>query len=184
MLAVWFLCGVLYYWAASEALFGPSSPRVFSNPELAHCRPSAPDVSIYRKSDGSSEIKRRVGNWWLCPELPSEYASFSPFVYSLDLILPVVSLGQAKDWGPITPSTDPGNGTRSIFESMFFDFLTILPDIFGLRIGGSLPTNPTDWRDCMAFFVRFVTWFENLFGWVASLLMVAVLSGLVKKDGK
>jgi hypothetical protein len=34
----------------------------------------------------------------------------------------------------------------------------------------------------MGFFVRFITWFENLFGWVASLLMVATLSGLVKKD--
>ena len=34
----------------------------------------------------------------------------------------------------------------------------------------------------MGLWVRFVTWFENLFGWVASLIMVATLSGLEKKD--
>jgi hypothetical protein len=34
----------------------------------------------------------------------------------------------------------------------------------------------------MGLLIRIVTWLENLFGWAASLLMVATLSGLVKKD--
>jgi hypothetical protein len=110
MCAVWVVCGVFYYWAASEALFGPSNPLVFSNPNLAHCAPDGPKDTFLKKP--------KIGNWWLCPELPGEYTSFSPFVYSLDLILPVVSLGQAKDWGPITPSADRDNGTRPIAVSM------------------------------------------------------------------
>jgi hypothetical protein len=44
------------------------------------------------------------------------------------------------------------------------------------------PHSSLTWRDNMGFVVRFVTWLENLFGWGASLLMVATLSGLVKKD--
>jgi hypothetical protein len=38
------------------------------------------------------------------------------------------------------------------------------------------------WRNDMGLLVRFITWFENLFGWAASLIMVATLSGLVKND--
>jgi hypothetical protein len=38
------------------------------------------------------------------------------------------------------------------------------------------------WRDYWGLWLRFLTWFENLFGWAASLLFVAVLSGLAKKD--
>ncbi len=35
----------------------------------------------------------------------------------------------------------------------------------------------------MASFIRFLLWFEILFGWVVSLLFVAILSGLIKKAG-
>jgi hypothetical protein len=155
----------------------------FNDEKLAHCAPNAPDVSILYKPDGSREEKQKVGNWWWCKDLPGEYTSFSPFTYSLDLILPVVSLGQEKDWRPITPSADKRNGTLPIVDSIIKDAL----DMFNLPIlfpdGRILDKNGlSEWREHMGLWVRFVTWFENLFGWVASLIMVATLSGLVKKD--
>ncbi len=149
MFWIWLGCGIFYYWGASEALFGPSDPRIFNDQQLAHCRPDAPEFSEFQKPDGSLEKKKKFGNWSSCPDLPHEYTSFSPLVYSLDLILPVVSLGQVKDWRSLT---------------------------------GGLPTGPSAYRDHMGLLIRTVTWLENLFGWAASLLMVATLSGLVKKD--
>jgi hypothetical protein len=79
---VWLGCALIYYWAAGAGLMGPANPLVFDNPKYQHCR----------------------ANWFLCEDTPGEYTSFNAFAYSLDLILPVVRLGQTHDWGPITPS--------------------------------------------------------------------------------
>lgn len=175
MVGTWFVCGLLYYLAAHEALFGPSDPSVFHELNLAHCRPDAPVIS--------TTGKRKVGNWWWCPELPREYTSFSPFLYSLDLILPVVNLGQAQNWRPITRSADPDNRTRS----QPISFLLDLRDVVFLNLPLPIWTdwgraNPWSRHDAWGYAVRLLTWLENLFGWAASLLMVATLSDLIKKD--
>ena len=41
--------------------------------------------------------------------------------------------------------------------------------------------NGSDWNWSRAI-MRFYMWFEILFGWAASLLLVAVLGNLVKRD--
>ncbi|WP_200224064.1 hypothetical protein [Rhodoferax fermentans] len=91
-------------------------------------------------------------NWYLCKTLPEEYTGFSPLAYSLDVLLPLVNLQQETDWAPLIP-TPKGSWYQELFAHWTFNH-----------------------------FVRFVVWFEILFGWVASLLLVAVVSGLTKRS--
>jgi sRNA-binding regulator protein Hfq len=91
-------------------------------------------------------------NWYLCNALPEEYTGFSPLTYSLDVLLPLVNLQQEQDWAPLIPTPKD----------------TWHQELFG------------NWS--FKHFVRVVVWFEILFGWVASLLLVAVVSGLTKRS--
>lgn len=91
-------------------------------------------------------------NWYLCEALPEEYTGFSPLAYSLDVLLPLVNLQQEQDWAALIP-TPKGSWYQELFGNWSFKH-----------------------------FVRLVIWFEILFGWVASLLLVAVVSGLTKRS--
>ncbi len=83
--------------------------------------------------------------WVRCPDMPPEYTSFDPLLYSLDLILPLVDLQQDSDWAPVITNSK----------------------------GMALP---------LGWWARSLMWFEILFGWMASLTLVAVLGRLVDKD--
>jgi hypothetical protein len=97
-IALWLGLGVFYGYVADQGGFGPSNPLIFQNPAYEHCRPDAPD----KPSNG----KAKIGNWIKCPELPSEYTTFSALAYSADLILPVAKLSQNSDWSPLTSGDD------------------------------------------------------------------------------
>ncbi|MDA8520886.1 hypothetical protein [Acidovorax sp. NCPPB 4044] len=99
-----------------------------------------------------SAYKSCTPNWYLCSALPGEYTGFSPLAYSLDVLLPFVNLQQEQDWAPKTPT--PLNDWPS--------------ELF------------THWS--LEHVVRLAMWFEILFGWVASLLLAAVVSGLTKRQ--
>jgi len=92
-----------------------------------------------------------AGNWYLCEKLPEEYSGFSPLAYSLDVILPLVDLQQETSWAPLI--TTP---KAAWYQELFSIF---------------------DWKH----FTRLLLWFEILFGWLSSLLLVAVVSGLTKR---
>lgn len=110
MLAVWLLCGVFYWNAArygdnGNGVFAPSNPLVFQNPEYAACVPAslAAKLEGYKLGCGLPSVQG-AGNWYLCKDLREEYTGFSPFAYSLDLILPLVDLQQEHDWAPMIPT--------------------------------------------------------------------------------
>lgn len=168
----WLGFALFYHLMAGQGVFGPSNPLVFDNPKYAHCRPDAPEVSATGKP--------RVGNWVWCADAPGEYAAFSPLAYSLDLILPVVTLGQANEWGPITPASAPDMPGLQRFGNLMFDILKIGDP----RTWDWLqnPDDPAKWREFLGLVTRFAVWMEILIGWLFSGLMVAVLSGLAKKD--
>ena len=135
MVAVWLFCAVAYWWLAlpPHNALGPTDPLVFQNPAYAACTSAC------------------MGNWFLCPPLPAEYTTFSPLAYSLDLLLPLVDLGQEKNWGPLVPTPERH------FCVELFSF------------------SPAHW-------VRLLNWFEVLYGWVASLLFVAIVSGMSRRS--
>ena len=169
---VWLGFALIYHLMAGQGVFGPSNPLVFDNPKYAHCRPDAPEVSATGKP--------RVGNWVWCADSPGEYAAFSPMAYSLDLILPVISLGQANEWGPITPASAPDRRELQRFGNLMFDILKIGDPRTWEWLQN--PDDPAKWREFLGLLTRFLVWFEILVGWVFSGLLVAVLSGLAKKD--
>ncbi len=127
MVGVWLVCSAVYWTAALQGAMGPSNPLAF------------------QKYDSCTS------NWYLCPELPEEYTGFSPLMYSLDVLLPVVNLQQEQDWAPLIPTP----------KAVWYE------ELLG------------HWTS--KHVVRLFVWFEILFGWVASLLLVAVLSGLTKR---
>ena len=135
MALVWFLCS-LAYWAAADryAAIGPANPVITS----AALYPDAEKLCGHGNEPGKAR-------WTECPGVPDEYSTFQPFIYSLDLILPLVDLQQERDWAPIAEGPTGHD---------------LLP--------GAL--------------ARWLMWFEILFGWAMSLMLVAVLGRLVDKD--
>ncbi len=137
-LTVWFTCMLFYQNASDMGVMAPANPRIYEASEYQHCRPRAGSDVHWNHSNCSS---------------PHEYTTFSPLLYSLDLILPLVDLQQDKDWSPMVTraaTSDPAGAS----ETFHFGHV-----------------------------VRVIVWFEILFGWIVSLLFVAILSGLVKKAG-
>ncbi len=158
MLTVWLLCAG-FYWALAQPPFNaiaPSDPLVFQNPRYSECRPmqgERPESAEKRQGQGGQvDATRTIGNWPLCSDMPGEYSTFSPWAYSLDLLLPVVDLGQEKSWGAYIPSVNESEAHESILN----------------------------WR--WGYFVRFVAWFQTLFGWLSSLLLVAIISGFSRRN--
>jgi hypothetical protein len=141
---IWFVCSLIYCWAASNSIMAPTNPLVFDSPKYSDCK------------------LEKGGNWTTCLS-PYEYTTFSPWMYSLDLILPLVDLQQDKDWSPMVQEPRFAKDKDGKFRV----------DINGKHIDEQKYSKH-------GVFVRWLMWFEILFGWVASLLFVAVLSGLAK----
>lgn len=151
----WLACGAAYWFVALPPLgvFAPSDPLVFQNPAYRDCMPAAESGSSGATRAERSRAQapvRQAGNWYLCERVPEEYAGFSPLAYSLDVILPLVDLGQEKSWGPMIP-TPKADAVEELFT--------------------------LSWKHG----TRWLIWLETLFGWVASLLLVAIVSGLAKR---
>ena len=112
-----------------------------------------PDYDPLPSTANAMNSPEKIGNWYFCDKLPEAYPRFSPLMYSLDVLLPPVDLQQNKSWGPITPT--PGDD--------LVVFMHVQP------------------ADILKHLTRMVLWFEILFGWVSTLLLVAVVSGLAKR---
>jgi hypothetical protein len=131
MTAVWLACALVFSTAAHFGAIGPAAPVMMVNQQVAKCG-----------VDGEVDFDHY---WVRCPDMPPEYTSFDPLLYSLDLILPLVDLQQDSDWAPVIANSK----------------------------GIALP---------LGWWARSFMWFEILFGWMASLMLVAVLGRLVDKD--
>jgi hypothetical protein len=148
MVGVWFMCGLLYWNAAYQGVFAPSDPLVFQNENYDNCRSVDAD-STPRRIDNNNKDQITY-NWYTCGALVGEYSTFSPLAFSLDVILPLVDLGQEKTWGTYIDTAKPSMGAEF-------------------------------WQFSHNHWVRLLIWFEILFGWMASLMLVAVLTGLTDR---
>ncbi len=92
--------------------------------------------------------------------MPSEYSTFSPFAYALDVLLPIVDLRQEKDWSPR------------------------VTDASGEVIGRFWPTAPYQWlRDWgIGYVARLLEWVLILFGWTLSALLLGAVTGVIRRD--
>ncbi len=91
MVVLWLACSVLYWGAADRfAAIGPANPAITS----AALYPDADRLCGHGNEPGKTR-------WTECPGVPDEYSTFQPFIYSLDVILPLVDLQQEEDWAPV-----------------------------------------------------------------------------------
>lgn len=114
--------------------------------------PCKPDYVPLPSPANAMNPPPKIGNWYQCEKLPQAYPRFSPLMYSLDVLLPPIDLQQNKNWTPISPTPD---------EDPWYGHV--------------------QWLNVLKHFTRLVLWFEILFGWVSTLLLVAVVSGLTKR---
>ena len=105
MLLAWLTCALLFDAGERRGLFGPTAAALQINPHLAHC--GAPG-DTYTPPTGMGadpvhlrNLPRPVEPWTRCSAFPASHPRFNPWIYSLDLILPVVDLRQDDAWGPI-----------------------------------------------------------------------------------
>jgi hypothetical protein len=133
MLITSLACSFFFSVGADYGYIGPTTPLL-----------NSPEIAAQVEAECGHRFELDKTPWTRCPAMPAEYTTFQPFLYSLDLILPLVDLQQEADWAPIVEAPD-----------------RTLP--FGI-------------------FLRWLMWFEILFGWAMSLMLVAVLGKLVNKD--
>jgi hypothetical protein len=150
LLALWLMGGVIYNGAASQGGFAPSNPALYLNKELqAKCG----------------------GNWTQCSGAPGEMPDFSPYTYSLDIMLPGLDLGQKHDWQPMSRPAQRvriGEPTLSPQPGADPDH-TLVPR---LSFEGTLGEGTLD------TIVRT----QTLLSWLALGLLFSILSGIIKKD--
>ncbi len=100
MAAVAVVCGSYFKIAAGQGAFAPRDSQVFLSADFAKCRPEA------------------GGNWTKCAEIAgqkfAEYPQFNPWVYSFNVLLPVIDLHQEKAWVPMQKEVSIGLGGRSV----------------------------------------------------------------------
>ncbi|CCJ05749.1 hypothetical protein [Methylocystis sp. SC2] len=112
----------------------------------------------------------------------TSFDEFNPLFYSLDLLLPIGGLDQAKNWKPAVGAAILNEKCRQ------FTVASVLPHSSGPEstetCNAQVSGNKRDLarRKNLVLLLRYVTSMEHLFGWAASLLLVASLTGLVKKD--
>ncbi len=92
MVAVFMASGVVFHEAAILGQMGPANAIMLTHE-------AGTNVDVDRcgvRGDVDS-----VHFWTQCPQMPPEYTTFNPWLYSLDLILPLVNLQQDSDWAPV-----------------------------------------------------------------------------------
>ncbi len=109
-----------YYFkiAAEKGVFAPRDAQVFLQQDFNDCRPHA------------------GGNWTKCTQKVgdkfAEYPQFNPWVYSFNVLLPVVDLYQEKNWVPMQKEVrfDLG-GARLIIPPWGTNALVLTELVFG-----------------------------------------------------
>lgn len=149
MIAIWLSFGLCFWLAAYQGVFTPSDPLVFQNSAYDTCR--SVDTAGKTRIINNLEPNQVTYNWFTCSKLMGEYTTFSPLTYSLDVILPLVDLGQEKTWGTYIDTAK----SNAVSELLAFT-----------------PNH----------IIRLMVWFEIIFGWMASLMLVAVLTGLTDRN--
>jgi len=150
LFCLWLAGGFFYAEVARQGAFATSNPV------------------LYRDKD----LRTKCGaNWTECKEQP-ELPSFSSWTYSADIMIPVLDLGQKKNWQPSDPRKKLELALPMLESTNFTVFGQHLAVPF---IEMRRTTIESSWLDII---VRT----QTLLSWVALGLLIAILSGIIKKD--
>jgi hypothetical protein len=109
MLVVWLVGGLYFDRMAREGIMAPAEPTLLIAALDGTKRPSA------QSGPGNCGVRNEVAPayyWWACPGMPSEYPHYNPWLFSADLILPVVDFHQFTFWAPAATYTTRNGEVR------------------------------------------------------------------------
>ena len=112
MLGVWLSCSVLYLSAGVTGTMAPSDALTVEQ----------------HADDCGKPVGTHNSTWTTCPNLPKEYTTFNPWLYSLDVILPLVDLQQEKLWAPLVMKDD---AKTWIWQGVFARWVMWFEILFG-----------------------------------------------------
>ena len=144
LIALWLAGGFIYASASNQGAFAPSNPTIYLNAELR---------------------EKCAKNWTDCKSAPPELPGFSPLTYSLDVMLPVLDLGQKRDWQPIGRTDPPAKIVLPLLAGLPGRDSSDTPEIV---LGEGVLDN--------------IVRAQTLLSWAALGLLALMLSGLIKKD--
>jgi hypothetical protein len=122
---------------------------------------------------------------------PSHQTKFSPLIYSLENSLPLVKLGQVDKWQPDpSPDAQVANPTgkptlgRPLHWPSFLLWLYKFLVYLGLQSADSASStaSPVSRWATSARVVRWFLWVQILLGWLLATLLLAGVSGIIKKE--
>lgn len=128
MITLWLVATLLFWLAAWGGIMAPASADVIMHEQLHS------DIGADSHDSSRCGIRYEVNPpqyWPDCAALPSEYTTFNPAVYSLDLILPLVDLGQESSWAPSATYTDSGGEVQWLWWGMGIRALMWFEILFG-----------------------------------------------------
>ncbi len=148
LLILWLGCAAAYKHAARQAIFIPADAQVWT-----------------QTWQERSPAKECEANWVQC-DAAKPYISFNPFIYSADVLIPVIDLKQRSVWMPTTKDLSIGLPHLGAIELPYLGTINL-----------NFPTVHTPrWS------VRALVWVENILGSLGILLYGALISGLIKRD--
>jgi hypothetical protein len=151
LITLWIVGGAFYGEVASQGGFAPSNPVIYLNESLeAKCGK----------------------HWTVCNGAPPEVRNFNPYIYSLDVMLPMLELGQKRDWQPI-------DRTDRLVE-ILQPHVTWLP-IKGFKYN-IIPAIELKSQPVSEGWVDAIVTAQTLLGCGALGLLFVTLSGFSKKD--
>ena len=151
MFGVWLVCAMFYWYAALAGVFAPSSPLVFQNPVYEVCRPDYVAPVPQGKAVSAVPPTIKGAGNWYLCEKLPE---------------------EYTGFSPLAYSLDVILPLVDLQQEK--DWSPMIPTPKGSRLQEILTLD-------LKRVTRLVLWFEILFGWMASLLLVAVVSGLTKR---
>lgn len=140
--AVFASCGWLYAQAAQQLAFVPVNPDVYDSADIRQACAGTPSPP---------PITERI-DWVHCRLPPRELTPFYPYLFSADVMMPLVDLGQKREWKPVIQAVT-------------------------LSFGGHVPPwtlGPT--------FIDWVVRVQRIGAIVIYLLIAAILAGVIKRD--
>lgn len=170
MLAVW-LGSAAFYWAMAlppRDVFAPTNPLVFQSSFYRPCLPCEQIRESTPTAQSAAVASCRAAQAQMRLDLQSENKRF-----------------YAGNWYLCPRVREEYTGFSPLAYSL--DVILPLVDLQQQKDWG--PMIPTPEQGVLSEFgevtwkhiTRFVIWFETLFGWLASLLLVAIVSGLTKR---
>lgn len=167
LLVLWIAAGTFYWAIAPHGVMTPTDPKVFLASSIPpECRvdwigfsgprPPLADDAARRETEATKRDLPATAPWSdICPRaMPSEYSTFSPFAYALDVLLPIVDLRQERDWAPR------------------------VADQTGKALLPNMEDDPSGW----GYGARFVEWALILSGWALSALLLGAVTGVIRRD--